>query len=132
MSDLESARDGISSTDLLNLDILVETVQPQEAADGGASGSVGQVLLPPPCLSTVCCYLEDAFTPHQGGKVKLSVADRESTLRFLVEEGWLEEKMQRERFRVGPRTFLELASWINNAATPSVQSWMSAETHGGI
>jgi len=49
-----------------------------------------------------------------------------------VEEGWLEEKMQRERFRVGPRTFLELASWINNAATPSVQSWMSAETHGGI
>lgn len=64
--------------------------------------------------------------------MKLSVADRESTLRFLVEEGWLEEKMERERFRVGPRTFLELASWINNAATPSVQSWMSAETHGGI
>lgn len=95
---------GMDSLKVQGLPIAVQVAAPAggEAAGGVAAGGAGAAKGPPPVKE---------------GKLKPS--ERESTLDSLVADGWL--MGDGEGYRVGPRSFLELSTFLLECASDEVE-----------
>ena len=105
--DSAKADAGISAVDALNLVVTAATTGGAAAAAEGDAGA----------------------GPSTGGaqkEVKLGAKEREAALDALSDQGWLTADLAAGRYRLGPRAFLELGSYLLEAAADDVRALWTA------
>ena len=101
--DASKGDEGIDSLEALNLQLTSAPAAPPADVAGSSAGA-----------------------PAAGAAVKLAPKDREAALAAFAEQGWLAEDDEAGRFRLGPRTFLELGSYLLDTAAKELRETWAA------